>query len=185
MTRRMWSGTCAALTVGFAAVVMAQNPPSQAPPQNSTPPGSQSTRSTQSSSARMMTITGCLQRGSDSATGTSGSASSSRSASSGDFILTNASMGAASASSTAGTTGSSSASSQARSASGAGTQYRLDADASKLTPHVGHKVEVTGTLDSSASPGASSAAGSSTSTAAMSAPRLKVDSVKMVSSTCP
>ena len=54
-----------------------------------------------------------------------------------------------------------------------------------LKQQVGHKVEVTGTIEESSSAGSSSAAGSATSTAAMSSPRLKVDSVKMVSSTCP
>jgi len=64
-------------------------------------------------------------------------------------------------------------------------QYRLDADESKLSPYMGHKVEITGTLEQSATASSSSAAGFSTSTAAMSSPRIKVDSVKMVSSTCP
>jgi flavin-binding protein dodecin len=142
------------MTFGVVAVVSAQNPSSS---QTSTP----QTRSSQSSS-RSVTITGCLQSGSNSATGTTGTASSSRAASAGGYLLMNATMGSSAA------------------MAGAGTQYRLDADESKLSPHVGHKVEVTGTIDESSS----SAAGSATSTAAMSSPRLKVDSVKMVSSTC-
>jgi hypothetical protein len=55
----------------------------------------------------------------------------------------------------------------------------------KAIAHAGHKVEVTGTIEESSSASSSSAAGAATSTAAMSSPRLKVDSVKMVSSTCP
>jgi hypothetical protein len=58
-----------------------------------------------------------------------------------------------------------------------GTTYRLDGDASKLTPHVGHKVEITGTLDkSSSAPSASSASASE--------PQLKVESVKMIAASC-
>ena len=63
---------------------------------------------------------------------------------------------------------------------GKGSMYRLDADRSKLNPHVGHKVEVTGALD---------AAGNTTPAtadppSAENAPRLKVDTVKMLSETC-
>jgi len=51
------------------------------------------------------------------------------------------------------------------------SSYQLDAADSKLTPHVGHKVEITGTLDqASATPGAP--------------PKLKVDNVKMIAANC-
>jgi len=60
-------------------------------------------------------------------------------------------------------------------------RYRLDdAEQAKIAPHVGHKVEVTGTID----PTSPSATAGATSTAAP-APKLKVDSVKMLASTCP
>jgi hypothetical protein len=63
--------------------------------------------------------------------------------------------------------------------------YRLDADDSKLTPHVGHKVEITGTLDSASSSAAStSPAGSSSTASAASGPKLKVDNVKMIATSC-
>ena len=55
----------------------------------------------------------------------------------------------------------------------------LDGDDAKLSPHVGHKVEITGTAAKpamSAQPSTGSASAS---------PKLKVDSVKMVSPTCP
>jgi hypothetical protein len=56
--------------------------------------------------------------------------------------------------------------------------YRLDAPIEQLNPHVGHKVEVTGTVvDVATGP---AGAGSSTN-----APRLKVDAVKMLDATCP
>jgi hypothetical protein len=58
--------------------------------------------------------------------------------------------------------------------------YRLDAEAAKLNPHVGHKVEVTGALDAPATPAPAIADPPS----AEHAPRLKVDTVKMLSETC-
>jgi len=56
--------------------------------------------------------------------------------------------------------------------------YRLDAPVEQLNSHVGHKVEVTGTVAESAT--APAGAGSTTNV-----PRLKVDSVKMLDATCP
>jgi hypothetical protein len=78
----------------------------------------------------------------------------------------------------------------------AGSQYRLDADDSKLSPHVGHKVEVTGTVEDHQMSGSTSTGGTTppstggtstggSSMSATNAPRLKVDTVRMVSSTCP
>jgi hypothetical protein len=52
----------------------------------------------------------------------------------------------------------------------------------KITPHVGHKVEITGTIDAvSSSTGATGTTGATSSAAA---PKLKVDSIKMMASTC-
>jgi len=51
--------------------------------------------------------------------------------------------------------------------------YRLDADDSQLTAHVGHKVEVTGTVDAKPAPGD-----------AASPAKLKVASVKMIAASC-
>jgi hypothetical protein len=59
--------------------------------------------------------------------------------------------------------------------------YQLSAEDSKLTPHVGHKVEITGTLvsaDKSASSRAASAPGLAP------APTLKVENVKMIADSC-
>ena len=60
--------------------------------------------------------------------------------------------------------------------------YRLDADDSLLTTHVGHKVEITGTLDS-AKPSAS-VTGDPAPPAAAGASKLKVSSVKMIAAAC-
>ena len=55
--------------------------------------------------------------------------------------------------------------------------YRLDGPVEELNPHVGHKVEVSGTI--AEAPTAPAGASSSTN-----APRLKVESVKMLDVTC-
>jgi hypothetical protein len=89
------------------------------------------------------------------------------------FMLTNAS--AAGAGSPVATSGSG-----AGAAASAKASYRLDGTETTLTPHVGHKVEITGTLEEQRP--ASGAAGGATSATAGT---LKVDSVKMVSTTCP
>jgi len=86
------------------------------------------------------------------------------------FMLSNAS--AAGAGAPVATSGAAGA------AAGAKASYRLDGTESTLTPHVGHKVEITGTLEERP---ASSAAGGANAPAGT----LKVDSVKMVSTTCP
>jgi hypothetical protein len=60
--------------------------------------------------------------------------------------------------------------------------YRLDADDSLLTTHVGHKVEITGTLES-AKPSAG-VTGDPAPPAAAGASKLKVTSVKMIAAAC-
>jgi len=87
------------------------------------------------------------------------------------FMLTNAA--AAGAGAPVATSGSG-----AGAAAGAKASYRLDGTETTLTPHVGHKVEITGTLEERP---ASAAAGAANAPAGT----LKVDSVKMVSTTCP
>jgi hypothetical protein len=129
-----------------------------------------------SSNANKVTVTGCIQRGaSDAPTGTSGTAGAAIPDT--QFILANASAGT----STAGTSGTTSPPS---SAAAVAPRYRLDDDAaSKVTPHVGHKVEVIGTVDEpSRSAGATGTSGATSTGAA--APKLKVDSIRMIASTC-
>ena len=164
MQQNLWRvGTFGAVACAVAIGVAAQtaNPPQT--PNPSPSPSSSQTKST--SGMDKVTVTGCVQRADTAApTGTSGSTSAASSAP--KFILENAKSGSSSSSSTAGTSGSAS--------SATASSYKLDADDAKLTPHVGHKVEISGTVES-----ASSAASSS-----MASPTLKVDSVKMIASTC-
>jgi hypothetical protein len=63
------------------------------------------------------------------------------------------------------------------------SSYKLDGDDSKLSPHVGHKVEITGSIDDKAS-SARSETPPATSTSATAAPKLKVEAVKMIAGTC-
>ena len=107
-------------------------------------------------------VTGCVQRAAQLPTGTSGTVGAVGDVDSSKFILTKAAA----------------ASSQASPAS---QTYKLDADDSLLTTHVGHQVEITGMLDSAkATPGA---AGDPAPPAA-SGSKLKVTSVKMIAAAC-
>jgi len=156
MSKRVWSGVLASIFCGTVAVAAAQDP---------------STAQSGAASGKSMTVSGCIQKAEPSA-GATGTAGSTAASDTTKFVLKNVSSAAAGAAGTAGTAGT------AGSAAGAMvSEYRLDADDAKLSPHVGHKVEITGTVDKSSSGAAS--------TAATASPKLKVDSVKMVSATCP
>jgi len=151
-----------ALGIGLAAPTAAQNPP-PASSASQNPPSAPSA----SSPGRIM-VTGCVQPAAPNPTGTSGTAGSASAET--KFQLTNAATSPTSPQSAGGAS---------TSASTAKT-YRLDADDAKLTPHVGHKVEISGTLDSA---GASETPSASASSSA-NMPKLKVDTVKMVAANC-
>ena len=112
---------------------------------------------------KTVTVSGCVQRapeaGTTGTTGTSGTAPK--------FELTNAMMAGS-------TTGSSSM---------AAKTFTLDGTDAQLAAHVNHKVEVTGTVEEHAMSGGTSETTGTTGSA--KSPKLKVDSVKMVSTTCP
>jgi hypothetical protein len=113
------------------------------------------------SSADKVVITGCVQRGIQSPVGTTGAAGAAA-ADASKFILTKASP--------------------ASDATATPKTYRLDAEDSALTAHVGHKVEITGTLD--AARPAPPVAGDPAPPAAASPAKLKVASVKMIAASC-
>jgi hypothetical protein len=116
-----------------------------------------------------VTLTGCVDRADDAPAAAATAAADVDSLS---FVLTHAVKGAGAdlKSETVGTSG--------RAVEPVkGATYRLDAPVEKLNGHVGHKVEVTGTLDTTAAP-------KSGDTAATSAPSLKVATVKMLDETC-
>jgi hypothetical protein len=185
MTKRIWTGTFAA-AIGLAtAVAFAQTP---APQQNQ-----------KSNTDQRITVTGCLKAAppaageTSGATGTSGTAGAAGSAATGTtgsaadpanekFLLTEAAVStgdsAGGATGTAGAAGSS-APTESSASNGAGKTYRLIANPTALSPHVGKKLELTGTVqDAAAAP--SAAAGPEAS-----APALKVESGKVVAASCP
>jgi hypothetical protein len=59
--------------------------------------------------------------------------------------------------------------------------YQLSVEDSKLIPHVGHMVEITGTL---VSPDPSSATAAASAKGAPASPTLKVENVKMIKEAC-
>jgi hypothetical protein len=129
---------------------------------------------------KTITVSGCVQRatetGATGTTGTSGTAAK--------FELTNATIAGGA---TGSATGSATEPTGTSGASAAAKTYRLDATDTQLSAHLNHKVEVTGTLEeaSMAGTGTSPEATGTTGSARAAAPRLKVESVKMVSATCP
>jgi hypothetical protein len=147
--KRIQSGVFAAIVCAAAVSVSAQTPP--------TPPAAD-TQPSYGSASNKITVTGCVERAKEPATptGTTGAAAADT-----KFVLNNVMASAAPTTpETAGTSGRASIASS----------YRLDAEESKLSPHVGHKIEVTGTVGDKAM-GATPA-------------KLKVESVKMVAATC-
>jgi hypothetical protein len=160
MKTKLLSGTCAAMTFGLAAGLFAQS--SQTP---------------QSTAPQKISVTGCIQRAEGGSTGTSGTTGATPSASKSEtkFALTNATM-----STSAGTSGTAGTAGTAQPSTSVASEYRLDAADAKLTPHVGHKVEISGTVEQPSSTATQPPAAS-----AANAPKLKVDNVKMISSTCP
>jgi hypothetical protein len=178
------TGLCAAI-VGFAAA--AAMSAQQAAP----------TSQTNGSSDKKVTVTGCLTQappsasdagpaGVSGATGTSGTAGSAATAPSdpatATFLLTNATPSSPEDSSTA------AGAADASSATGAGSSkeatsgqtYRLVANPAALSPHVGKKLELTGTiLDEKAAQAAGSASGPNAN-----APALRVEAGKVLAASC-
>jgi hypothetical protein len=151
---KIWFGTCAAIAIAFTVGVLAQDSPA---PQAS-------------SAQKPITVTGCIQKAAQAPTGTTGTAAPGSAMKEPQFVLANAAISGASATGTAGAT---------PPVTAVASEYRLDADDAKLTPHVGHKVEITGT------PEAASRSTQPPAASAANAPKLKVDSIKMISATCP
>lgn len=167
--KRVLTGTFLAATfaVGLAAqTTPPQNPPST-PPQ--TPPSSPASQSRAAQDdMKSITVTGCLKAG-DSA---------------GSYMLSDLQWGGGK-DKAVGTTGSGA---PAGMASATSLKLTGSPTGAKLSEHVGHKVEVTGSIDKSAS--GSSATTPSTpsdpasSRSASATPSLDVRTVKMVAATC-
>jgi hypothetical protein len=152
-----------ALRVGTTAVAVCLAAVSLAA-QTTPTAGSQTSRGKAGSKAgEKITISGCVERADQVAPATTPAAT----VDSLSFVLINAAPQTAGTSGTAGT---------ARSAASMDKGYRLDAEVGKLNPHVGHKVEIAGTVvEPATTNGAASAA---------NGPKVKVDTIKMLSETC-
>jgi hypothetical protein len=150
--KRLQSSMCAAVACALTVSVSAQTTP---PTGGVTPPTFGAHKKT--------TITGCLERARE------GAATADRTA----FMLNNIVPNAPAPLGTAGTSGSENAPKA--------SSYRLDGADSKLSPHVGHKIEITGTVEERPM----SATGTpATSGSAPEAPKFTVDTVKMLASSC-
>jgi hypothetical protein len=178
--------------VGFATAFAAAQtpaPPSQTPAPQTPAPQSAAPQTGSSSTERRITVTGCLKAappssatapGAAGATGTTGTAGAAGatgtagSAAAGEikFLLTEAAQAPAEA-----TAGGAAAAPPpaAPSASSSSQTYRLVANEAALSPHVGKKLELTGTLD----PSAPKPSGSTSD-----APALRVESGKVLANTC-
>jgi hypothetical protein len=161
MMSKLWKiGTLAAIGLATVVSVAAQQPPAQQPPAQ--PPTAQQPPAPAAAPAGQVVITGCVQRTAQLPVGTAGTPAAAPDAS--KFILTKASP--------------------TSDATATPKTYRLDAEESTLTAHVGHKVEITGTLDA-AKPAAAVAGDPAPPAAAAASPsKLKVASVKMVAASC-
>jgi hypothetical protein len=168
--KRVITGTClaAAFAVGLAAQTPSQTPqttPStpQTPPSASYPSASSQDRD----SAKTVTVTGCLKAGE----------------SADSFVLSDLKWGG-SKGGAIGTSGST-----APAEIGSATTLKIVPGSTKLSEHVGHQVEITGTADKSSSSSSATspsdpAAPRPSATASASAPSFQAKSVKMVSATC-
>jgi len=153
MSMRSTIAMSATFALACAAGVGAQEPTSAQ--SNRTIPGT-------------ITVTGCVER----ADQVAGSTTAAAVVDSLNFMLIHAQKGTAEETKPTATSGTKDEEK--------GTSYKLDADVATLNPHVGQKVEVTGTV---LAPTATTADAADPSSPA-NAPRLKVEHIKMVSDTC-
>jgi hypothetical protein len=158
----------AAMAVGVGAQSSSpqSTPPSQSPNPQSAYPQSEK----QSSKAKDVTLTGCVQKADQSASTTAAGATTTAAAD--KFVLMNVAPAASAAGETAGTTGTASSASWANG-------LKLSASASDdLDKYVNHKVEIKGSIE------AATGAGASMSSASSARPTLKVSSIRELADTC-
>ena len=119
---------------------------------------------TSSKTPEKITITGCVERADQMAS--PGASTLGTTVDSLSFVLVDMPP-----SGTAGTSGV-----KGNTAASTDKGYRLDADVSKLNPHVGHKVEISGYVDE---PAATNGSANS-----VNGPKVKVETIKMIAETC-
>jgi hypothetical protein len=144
-------------------------------------------QSSASSADKRVTVTGCLKAAPPSATadaattaaptgttGTAGTAGAANAAADANFVLMQATMSPASNDPSSSTTTAGTPTNSAPSAS----TYRLIANAASLSPHVGKKLELTGTIEDQA------ASTSTTASGPAAGPALRVEAGKVIASSC-
>jgi hypothetical protein len=192
MRREMWSGTLAAVvlvaTVGVAAQSEKSAEPTPQPPATAQEPAPQppttapepATAPAQNSDARRITVAGCLQQAPAAPVGTSGSAAPAPSTAATDapaqasadakLVLANA---VASPTSPGGAAPSNPATTPGSPDSATAQTYRLIANEAALSPHVGKKLELSGTIEES-----------SATSSASGGPMLRVEAGKVIAESC-
>ena len=166
MSKTLWVSSFVASACLVTASLAAQTPITPAPSiqvPSTEAPATPVPRAAATASKKI-TLSGCVARQAEGLSASAGAPSM-------PFTLTN--TAAVGAGGPVGTAGASASAPVAKT-------YRLDAAESMISPHVGHKVEITGMVEDQPAPASATAAGAS----AVAAPKLKAESVKMVAATC-
>jgi len=184
MIRTIWTGTCISIIAGAAVAAMAQTPPAQ---QNTNPSAEQKIsvtgclRAAPPAGAEAAATAGTTGTATTGATGTTGTTGAGAATDSPDakFVLAEAIISPAKAD-TGSAPGTPATTAAAGSSSSAQPQtYQLIANGAALRPHIGKKLELTGTLVDQQ---ASTSTGSTQATAA--GPALKVEAGKVIAASC-
>ena len=156
------------LAAAFAVGLSAQTTPPQTTPPQTTPPTSQSQpESRDRDAAKSVTVTGCLKAG-DSAD---------------SFMLSDLKWG--NKDKATGAVGTSGTAAPPAAIASATSLKIVPSGSTKLSEHVGHQVEVTGSVsDKSSSPSAAPSDPAASRPSSASSPTIEARSVRMVSATC-
>lgn len=164
--KRFWSGVITATVVATVGLG-AQGAPAGGSAQGGAAPQGAGAQA----GGQKVTVTGCIESAPAATAGAAAEGAKASASAGQNFVLADAKMaGSKPGAGAVGTTGTSA------------SRYELDGDSKTISSHLNQQVEITGTVQSSSA----SAAGQSSSAPGSRAasPRLKVESVKMVSATC-
>jgi hypothetical protein len=182
MRKTIWTGTFTAI-VGFATAAMIAQAP-QTPPASQTPQTPPAPQTSAAGQEGKVTVTGCLKTAppdASSSTAATPPASGASAPTDAKFLLTEATSTPAAASDPSAPPPP--APPTTPSAAQANSTYRLIANPSSLTPHVGKKLALTGTIEKT--PAATSTPGTTPASSAESSMlALRVESGKIIADTC-
>jgi hypothetical protein len=143
---------------------------------------SQTTRPPQTAPSSQVVMTGCVERA-DQLVPAGGNATGTT-VDSLDFVLTHAQVSDSPHPSSPGAIGTSGTrSGGAVGDNGIGAMYKLDGEIDTINPHVGHRVEITGTREPSGT-GARPPSSTAINPSAANVPAIKVVSLRLLSETC-